>query len=246
MIYALCSTYRHPELLASTLAQWNAQDYPADQRRLLILDDAQTFDSQQGDNWDLVSWPTRFPSLPAKYNHLLSMVPDDATGVLVMDDDNTLLPGYVSAHASALEKAEFSTPNIVFTDTAGYVKVEHINGWFHSAIGIRLDLMKRIGGWPNSPRADFDYQILGALHQHAKSKAEPWATVADCQYVFRWNTGRAHGQWTHKDGPGDEQWYDRCAIAYTPVPYVGQLVPQYDHRTLKVLNEVGQLKRLAI
>jgi len=37
-ITALCPTFRHPDLLENTLWLWDQQDYPADQRYLIIHD----------------------------------------------------------------------------------------------------------------------------------------------------------------------------------------------------------------
>ena len=242
MIYALCATYRHPELLATTLAHWNEQDYPADQRRLLILDDAQTFENQEGENWQLISHPERFPTLSEKYNHLLAMVPCDDDGVLILDDDNTLFPSYVSRHAEALKHGDFSIPKWVFSDASGKAQVIDCNHFYHSVVGASRDLMCRIGGWPETRRADFDHQILRSLHSHAKKLVEPWTVPADIQYMYRWHTGHAHGQHAHLAGPGDNFWYDRCKDIYAPVTYVGKLVPKIDPMSAKFIEQVRILR----
>ena len=72
-VTALCPTFRHPQLLATSLALWEMQDYPADKRQLLILDDGGTFfdHCDPTSNWTLIAKRIRFPSLPAKYNALL-------------------------------------------------------------------------------------------------------------------------------------------------------------------------------
>src|SRR5690606_23546913 len=72
-VVALCPTFRHPDLLANSVALWKRQDYPLDRRRLVILDDAGTFDPQRGPGWELHAAPGRFPSLPAKYNALVAL-----------------------------------------------------------------------------------------------------------------------------------------------------------------------------
>ena len=55
----LCPTYLRPHLVANALACFEAQDYSAELRRLLICDDAGQFASESGPTWDVVSVPRR-------------------------------------------------------------------------------------------------------------------------------------------------------------------------------------------
>jgi len=61
-------------LLANSIACFEAQDYPADRRRLFILDDAGELAPQLGANWSIATTRTRYPSLRAKYNALVDLV----------------------------------------------------------------------------------------------------------------------------------------------------------------------------
>jgi hypothetical protein len=51
----------------------------------------------------------------------------------------------------------------------GRVVEEPAQGRFHGSIGFRRSLCERIGGWPETLRADFDQQMLARLKEHAAS-----------------------------------------------------------------------------
>lgn len=260
-VTALCPTFRHPSLLACSLALWLAQDYPADRRELVILDDGGTFDSQQGHSldsdfiahitWTLHSRKTRASSLPAKYNELLMYARPETEIFLVWEDDDTYLPGYVSAHADALKvehvrdaEPEFSKPEWVRSDYAWKVEDgrpmpqrEKGNGRFHSSMAFTADLIRRVGGWPVTDRADFDQQFISRLRENAAEIVDPWPN-GPIQYVYGWNTGSAHCQSTMRS-PDDSTWYARGAAAYKEVPHVGKLVAKLDDRAKRILRALS-------
>ena len=68
MVSCLCPTYRRPKLLKNSIACFEAQDYPADRRELIILDDAGELQNQTGAGWQIISIQRRFRSLPEKFN----------------------------------------------------------------------------------------------------------------------------------------------------------------------------------
>ncbi|MFM7163844.1 MAG: glycosyltransferase [Planctomycetaceae bacterium] len=60
-VSCLCPTYRRPKLLENSIACFLAQDYPADRRELIVLDDAGELQNQTGDGWQIISIPRRLP-----------------------------------------------------------------------------------------------------------------------------------------------------------------------------------------
>ena len=151
-VTALCPTFRHPKLLANSLALWLLQDYPLERRRLLILDDDPTFDGQSLNGGFLFVRHERLPSITAKYNELLKIAseyfsPSDI--YLVWEDDDVYLPGYVRSHVEALEgppyRAEFSRPVTVLGDFTGSLVKEAEGGRFHSSMAFRRELIERVG-----------------------------------------------------------------------------------------------------
>lgn len=238
-VTALCPTYRHPELLANSVALWEMQDYPAEKRMLFILDDDPTFDCQLGSSWSLEAHKERFPTISAKYNYMFERVPPKTDAIVVIEDDDIYFPGYISAHVKALQRHAFSKPNIVMTDyLKGRIIREGAKGRFHSTIGARIELIKQVGGWPDTKRADFDQQLMSSLLKHSP-QATPWpddAKPEDIEFIYRWHSGAAHCQSTMRS-PDDETWYERGEQAYAKVPFVGRLVPKLDGFTTRMLDK---------
>jgi hypothetical protein len=232
-IVGLCPTYNHPELLANSVALWEAQDYPAERRLLLILDDGGSFAAQSGATWRLLCSPSRSPSLPAKYNHLAAYGAD-ADAYVVWEDDDIYLPGYISAHARTFADCELSKPAVVLSDYPGQLVEEPAAGRFHSSLGFRRELLERIGGWPETKRADFDQQIIARLQHEARSAGDPF-DGGPIEYVYRWHTGAHHGQ-SYMRAPDDVDWYDRAGGQMPP--HIGKLTPRLDERTKRILAEL--------
>jgi hypothetical protein len=177
--------------------------------------------------------------LPAKYNDLLRRSPPETDAFLVWEDDDIYLPGYISAHAQTLRTCELSKPTLVLSDYpgGGRVQAESGAGRFHSSLAFRSELVRRVGGWPETRRADFDQQFIAALQQESRATGSPWATAAECQYVYAWHTGAAHGQHAMRS-PEDESWYDRAAQIFSPVEEVASLTAQRTDRARQVMDTV--------
>ena len=238
-VTAICPTFRHPELLANSLALWLGQDYPLSLRTLLIFDDDPTFDDQVGHAWEVFTSPRRIPTISDKYNILLERMYNFTDIVAVWEDDDFYLPGYISAHVRALKDAEYSKARTVLSDYTGKLAVEGADGRFHSSMAFRTALIKRVGGWPETKRADFDQQLMAKLRQHAKGIAAPWTVDERPEFIYHWNTGAAHCQSTMDRGPEDETWYDRAEQSYKKVPFVGKLVPKLSEKTIRIFKELG-------
>ena len=92
------------------------QDYPSDERELIILDDAGQYENQEGDGWRLVSISRRFRSLGEKRNTCAALASPDVEGYLIADDDDIYLPHWFRATAEALGQAEWSRPGLVLLE----------------------------------------------------------------------------------------------------------------------------------
>jgi glycosyltransferase involved in cell wall biosynthesis len=84
---AFCCTFLRPSLLGQLIECFLRQDYPAELRELVILDDAGQYDHQEGNGWRLVSIPRRFHSLGEKRNACVALASSESEGFLVADDD---------------------------------------------------------------------------------------------------------------------------------------------------------------
>lgn len=242
-VTALCPTYRKPECLRNSLACWLAQNYPRDRCELLIHDSANQFANQSGESWKLASLRVRPPSLPAKYNAMIAAADPRTDVFVVWDDDDVYLPRHIASHVAALVppfgddaldaihcRQQWSKPREVLSTYTGQPMIESAAGRFHGSIAIGADLLRSIGGWPLTLRADFDQQIIATLHR-ARVPADP-INIAPPSYVFRWgSTGVYHSQHVMRD-PADETWYARVPdISHQRDSEPIKLTPKMDAET---------------
>lgn len=254
-VACLCPTYRRPaRLVANTIACFEAQDYPADRRRLFILDDAGELEPVCGSNWSIATTATRYPTLPAKYNDLFAIVqtgratPErfEAEILVVWEDDDIYLPWHLSSIVGSLfapvaprykHGRMWAHPSRVWSLYGGQLHQEPARGRFHAALAMRFEALAHIGGWPDTPRGDFDQQLLSKLRRECGPPADP------CQegppgYVFRWgSTNSYHGQaWMRS--PADEHWYEDAPAKTKPQGRNIVIEPAFDEETERVYETV--------
>jgi hypothetical protein len=158
----------------------------------------------------------------------------------VWDDDDIYLPWHLSAHAEILAEHGWSHPSRVWSTYTGKPEFEDAAGRFHGALAVRRDLMERIGGWPDTQRADFDQRMLWRLAD-VEPAGDPTA-VAVPSYVFRWGSTRhPHCQGFMKS-PGNTTWYQEYAKAHRFEPW-GKLVPKFDEDTEKTIATIEAFRR---
>jgi glycosyltransferase involved in cell wall biosynthesis len=103
--------------LAEAIECFVRQDYPAELRELIVLDDASQYGHQRGDGWRVVSLPLRFRTLGEKRNASAALVSPDVDAYCVWDDDDIYLPWHMSAAAAALAEADYTIPTVIYNDT---------------------------------------------------------------------------------------------------------------------------------
>ena len=224
LVACLCPTYRRPaRLVANAIACFERQDYPADRRRLIVLDDAGELEPVCGPNWSIATTRTRYPTLPAKYNALVGLVdaaratPEqwEAEILVVWEDDDIYLPWHLSSIVGALyapvaprykHGRAWAHPSRVWSLYGGPLHQEPARGRFHAALAMRFEALAHLGGWPDTPRADFDQQLLAKLRRECGPPADP-CEAGSPGYVFRWaSTASYHGQASMRS-PADTAWY---------------------------------------
>ena len=230
-VSCLCPTYRRPKLLENSIACFMAQDYPADRRELMVLDDAGELENQTGDGWQIISIPQRFRSLPEKFNALAGLAQGEI--LVVWEDDDIYLPHHISSHVAAMDGNLWSKPSKVLSLYTGELQEEDATGRFHASIAMTRQAFDECGGWPLTMRGDFDQQLLARLTAVGPS-ADP-CSDAQPGYVFRWgSTGAYHGQ-ALMQGPEDERWYERSLDTGIAVP-PSTLIPMLDHETSQLFE----------
>ncbi len=202
-VSCLCPTYRRPKLLENSIACFLAQDYPADRRELIVLDDAGELQNQIGEGWHIISISRRFRSLPEKFNALAGLAQGEI--LVVWEDDDIYLPHHVSSQVAVMERHLWSKPSKVLSDYTGQIEEEDATGRFHASLAFTRQAFEQVGGWPLTLRGDFDQQLIARLTAMGQP-ADP-CSVAEPGYVFRWgSTAAYHGQALMR-GPEDEGWY---------------------------------------
>lgn len=255
LIACLCPTYRRPaRLLANAIACFEAQDYPADRRRLFVLDDAGELEPATGPSWSITTTATRSPTLPAKYNALVGLVDSsratpeqwEAEIIVVWEDDDIYLPWHLSAIVNTLRASDeldrkygrmWVHPSKVWSLYGVRIHQEPGRGRFHAALAMSVETLRHIGGWPDTPRADFDQQLLARLRRECGPPADP-CKDAPPSYVFRWgSTASYHGEAWMKS-PADVSWYRDAPAKTKPQGREIIVTPVLDAETVTVFKEV--------
>ena len=141
----VCCTFNRHRSLGHLVHCFLQQDYPAELRRLVILDDAGQYENQQGDGWELVSVPRRFATLGQKRNAAWALAGD--TDILCgVDDDDMYLPHAMSACVAALTEGEWAIPSAVYQECSpGVYALEPYHGHSSTWGYRREDYMRTTG-----------------------------------------------------------------------------------------------------
>lgn len=143
----LCCTYLRPEFLGQLIESYRRQDYPINQRELVILDDAGQYSNQSGEGWRLISIPSRFRTLGEKRNACAALASPDSSGFVIADDDDIYLPHWLSTHATALRKAEWSRPGLVYQEQGDVLREHPTGGFYHANWAYRREAFDRVRGY---------------------------------------------------------------------------------------------------
>jgi len=250
-VACFCPTYGRPKLVQNALACFNAQDYPANLRRLYILDSANQFKDHDGPNWSVVPMATRPMYLVHKYKRLMDLVLERPTPsldnndvwtppqapdiVCVWDDDDVYLPHHISSHIEALTNhnewpaRHWSQPLNVWSDYGNKLHQEKSAGRFHGSIAISWALLTAVGGWTQCGTGeDFDQRFIGLLTQQGQPERPDIPQRGyPPGYVYRWgSTGYAHSS-SH-----------RAQLPLQDNRKIDLLVPQFDQTTISYYQQL--------
>lgn len=218
---------RRAELLANSLACFESQSHQ--DRLLVIYDDLGTLLGCRANGAIVISTPKRAQSVGAKYNTMVDFLLDRGIrfdAVAVWDDDDIYLPDHLATHAATLRESAWSKPSQIVSAYHQPPALENAAGRFHGSIAVRRDTAIKIP-WVETIRATFDQEHLGQLTFHAGPAGDP-CSIADPQYVYRWQTTGAG----HCSGlMGREDWYDR----YQPDSRepIKEITPIFDIDTMR-------------
>ena len=205
---AICCTYLRPTMLGHLIECFRRQDYPLENRELIILDDAGQYRNQEGDGWRLVSYPRRFHTLGEKRNACAGLASPDVQGLLVTDDDDIYLPHWFSVQAFALQQGQWSRPSRVLLEFGDVLKEVDTGGLFHSGWGYHRDVFLRLGGYRHMNNGE-DQEFAIRMEQAHVKQVDP-SNLAPPFLFYRVNSGSYHV--SHSDDDG----YDKLASPTSP------------------------------
>lgn len=193
-IAAICPTFRRPRLIPGIVEMFQRQTHH--EKVLLILDDGGSFETQQGENWTLYAKNSRAETVWHKFNWLISAAElEGADAIALMEDDDCYLPGYLEAHAKALEASPWSAASQVwFREPNKQPRLVNAERRFHGGWAYTLDAIREVGGYPTKPYGS-DSGLESRLRDKFGPPADPWPDSPP-QYVYRWQTSgyqNAHG-----------------------------------------------------
>lgn len=235
-IACLCPTFRRPSsLVANAVACFLNQTYPAERRKLVVLDDSDELESVSGENWSIFSVKERYESLPDKYHALVEMA-GEADAYCIWEDDECFLPKHLEAHSLALDSKMWSHPKFIHV-IFGKHSVEPAGRRFHSSLAFTREAYKVTGGWPRTKRPDFDLQFLQNLRDSFGPPGNP-SEFFGPTYAFRWPTGSYHGQ-EFMNGQ-NEDWWDLVEQKAEGQGKGRVIVPELDENTKSLYERFGE------
>ena len=198
-IAAVCVTYLRPKLLGEVVRSFELQDYPLEQRELVILDDAGQYRNQSGPGWRLISIPGRFHSLGEKRNAAVALASPDAEAFAVWDDDDVYLPWALGTVARALRRGTWARPSQVLLELPGgrlgrfatYPAGDPARRAYHGGWAYRRGVFQRVGGYRainNGEDREFARRVFAEFGQ----SVDPADDHPDPYYLYRGNTGSYH------------------------------------------------------
>jgi hypothetical protein len=225
-------TYGRPTLVQNAIACFLAQDYPADRRRLLIFDDAGQIAPQSGEGWTVWSTSVRAKTLAAKYVELNRLDAGWADAFVIWDDDDIYLPWHLSAHAAALQKAQWSHPVEIWSLAGGTPTLARTGGGYWASSAVRVELLNSVGGFVQSERADFDQANLRAWRDHGGAPGRPERP----SFVYGW--GRSKHVSSLMISPDNKEWYSKHKIGESR--RVERITPAMDAQTQDLYKRIGR------
>jgi hypothetical protein len=232
-ITAVCVTYLRPRQLGWMIQCFLRQDYPADKRELVILDDAGQYGNQSGPGWRLLSTAARFPTLGEKRNAAAALAADDAEALAVWDDDDLYLPWAFSATAAALAEQSWSRPSLVLhPQPDGSLQQHQTGGLFHGGWAYQRELFRRAGGYPAINNGE-DQALAQRLLAGGARPADPCGLGFQPFYIYCWS-----GNGWHLSGMGSDGYRRLGAVGAEPCRLQIADPPQFDLRRPRILPEV--------
>lgn len=242
MVKFLClmPLYNHKQSLTETaLACFDYQTYK--EATLLLIDDRPPSHQLPGVSEDvpnvaLATFPTRFPSLGAKYNAGITWAKEkgiEFDALAIWDGDDVYLPRHLELSAKVLESSPWCFPETIFYASMGNLvahKTKQLGHW--GCCSFSVSLLDALGGFQNERRMGFDQLMVQALHAAGGTPGSPTVPT----YLYRWESSQGDHASGWSEGFACTKWWDRVPC----VRAEGTLVPSFDEDSLAMLVQANQ------
>lgn len=236
-LLCLCPTYGRPALLANSIALFEAQDYPKEDCKLLILDDANQYETQKGENWELAVAEKRFACMPMKYKAMFAMeqileLDCQWDAIVMWDDDDIYLPNHLAAHAEQLRSFPWSQPKRVYC-AYDPITIENVGGNMWASCAVRTNYIRKfsrhkLNEWFDDKRAAFDLFFLAMLEAEGGRSDE-------LSFMFRWGSTQVPHLQGFIKSQDDLEAYRNFPQHNTE--FVRWVLPQFDPETRRMLGK---------
>ena len=198
IVTCVCPTYgRYPalgHLLEEAVESFLRQDYPADRRRLVILNDCPGQELwTDAPGVDVFNFRVRASSLGRKFNAGVVLVDEDSL-VCPWEDDDVSLPHRLSLSVERLGDADYFNPRAYWywRTFDGLVQHERGTGYAHNASLFRRTAWERVGGYPDDCRQDAGLDRRLRDPRFGLRVVDGSLTAAESFYVYRWGESDHH------------------------------------------------------
>jgi hypothetical protein len=211
-VACLCPTYKRPRELANAVECFLRQDYPAELRELIVLDDAGQYapTAISAPGVKLVTTPHRFRTLGEKRNASAALASPDTMIYCVWDDDDVYLPWHISVAVAALEQtgSDYTIPTAIYTENRKRLAPRSNGQMFHGSWAFRREAFERVGGYPWIQSGQ-DQGLLRRFKAANLRRADPIRFDLRPSYIYRWGTTPCG--W-HISGLNRQDGYERVAM----------------------------------
>lgn len=230
---AICCTYLRPRELENVIESFLRQDHPADQRELVVLDDAGQYSSSMVSGLagvKLITCPVRFRTLGEKRNASAALVSPSVDAYCVWDDDDVYLPWHMSAAAAALADADYAIPTSIYVEKHDHLESKPNQHLFHGGWSFRRRAFETVHGYPFMQSGQ-DQGLLRRFKSSRLRRADPLQSDARPSYVYRWFTTTCRWHISAMGSGG----YER--LAHRAVHVVDRLEPRWHRDWLRLHEE---------
>lgn len=232
---AICCTYLRSHLLGQMIKCFQEQDYPAELRELIILDDAGEYTPMRGDGWRLVTVDRRFQSLGQKRNAATALASEDCEAYCVWDDDDLYLPHALRTCSEGFKHGQFLRPSRVLLEENGVLVPHETGGLYHGGWAYTRRAFEAIGGYAAMNSGE-DQDLAARLEAAGFSTSNPLnGPLQSPYYVYRNDTHSYHISW---HGLGKKPWQDLGLIRHNGVKGSINIAWPYDLRTVPIAGQV--------